>query len=153
MLTVRKATEADAHSLASRLRQADLLELSALNMGTPSEVLAEGVRVSSKCLVAVDDDDQPQIIFGVNPSHSPSEGWVWMVASDDLEKHWRQVLRESRLWLSYLTEGYASTGNIVHSQNIIHIKWLRWLGYAFYADVQFNGHTFHAFSQTTGGFQ
>ena len=147
-MTVRLATEADALSLADRLREADNREILA-SMGVPKESLLTGVRSPDPTYVAVDQEDVPHIIFGTSPSPSPVLGLVWMMASPEIKKCWVRLLRETSQWIDKMAEGYAVLGNMVHEENAVHILWLTWAGFVLLRRVEFNGHGFYEFARMT----
>jgi len=147
-MTVRLATEADALSLADRLREADKREIIAA-MGVPKESLLLGVKSPDPTYVAVDEEDVPQIIFGTAPSPSPVLGFVWMMASPEIKECWVRLLRETPHWIDRMSEGYEVLGNVVHEENSVHIRWLKWAGFVFLRRVEFNGHFFYEFARMT----
>ena len=98
MLTVRKATLEDAVSMTPNLREADLTEIYAVNGDAynPEEALRLGINSPDGCYVAVDQNDEPQLIFGTCPSGDPMVGFVWMMATDGLITHKAQLFKETR---------------------------------------------------------
>lgn len=125
---VRPACYQDIVSLEDRLRPADLLEIKAAGTN-PRDGLTECLLSSSKAFT-VTLDENPIAIFGVSPmaSEGLSVGALWMMGTPDIEGIKFQFLRESRKWLSEVSEGYDLLTNLVHANNELHIKWLRWLG-------------------------
>ena len=149
MLTVRQATPQDAISLASRLRKEDLKELQAVGSLTPEESLLFGFTSPDPCYVAVDENDVPHILGGVYPSHDQFIGYVWLVASDALSDNWVWVLRNSKYWIERIQGHYKVLANVVHAENTLHIKWLRWAGFTVLREVKFNGELFYEFAKIT----
>jgi hypothetical protein len=147
MLTVRRATPEDAVDLAQRLREADLREILAVGRSSPEESLLAGVNSPDPTYVAVDEAGVPQIIWGTHPSHDHFLGYVWMMASDSLEDHWVQVLRETRPWVDRIRGHYRVLANAVHKANATHIRWLRWAGFTFLREYEFNGEPFLEFAK------
>ncbi|GGX91190.1 hypothetical protein GCM10007160_18350 [Litchfieldella qijiaojingensis] len=146
--TVRLATEADALSLAPRLRKADRKEIEAADR-TPEEALLAGVRSPDPTYVAVDEEDVPHIIFGTAPSPDPILGFVWMMATPAIRLCWVRLLRETPQWIDRLSEDYSILANVVHADNSVHIRWLKWAGFIFLRKVQFNGESFYEFARVT----
>ena len=135
--------------MAPRLRKPDLLEIEASGGNqTPLQVLLEGVRSPDGCYVAVDSDDVPQAIFGTTPSDEPLLGYAWMMATEDIENHWVQVARLTQPVLERVRGTYRVLSNMVHSENELHIKWIRWAGFTFLQKVEHNGHEFFEFAKT-----
>lgn len=147
MLTVRRATHEDAVDMAPRLRQADLRELQAVGRKDPLEALLVGVGSPDPCFVAVDAQGKPQIIWGTCPSDEPYLGYVWMMATDAIKDHWVQILRETRPYLARIREHYRVLANAVHAENQVHIRWLKWAGFTFLREFDFNGHRFYEFAK------
>lgn len=147
MLTVRRATPEDAVDMASRLREADLKEILAVGRSSPEESLLVGLESPDPCYVAVDEDDRPQIIFGTVPSHEHFLGYVWMMATDAIKDNWVQVLRETKPWVDRIRGHYHVLANAVHADNHVHIRWLRWAGFVFLREFEFNGSRFYEFAK------
>lgn len=153
MLTVRAATEADAVSLGPRLREADLRELQAIHgdAAVPEDSLRLGVESPDGCYVAVDDNDTPQIIFGTHPSGDPLVGFIWMMGSDAIVKHRRQLFKETLPLLHKIAGKYPLLTNCVHADNTAHIRWIQWAGFVILRELSFNGHTFYEFARLMNG--
>lgn len=58
-------------------------------------------------------------------------GIPWMLASPLLTKIRKSFLRECRVFLEEMSEGYTSLYNIAWSKNEEHLRWLHWLGFSF----------------------
>jgi len=147
-MTVRAATEADAVSLADRLRAADLKEIECQG-GNAADVLLSGIRSPDPTYVAVDEDDIPHIIFGMAPSHTPVLGFVWMMATPAIRRCWVRLLRETPQWVDTLAEPYEALSNVVHAENEVHIRWLKWAGFVFLRKVTVLGEDFYEFARLT----
>lgn len=147
MLLVRAATEADVLYLAPRLRPADLREIHASGYKDPVVSLMEGLRSPDGCYVATTEDDLPLIIGGTSPSHDPLLGYIWMMASTDITKHWVTVLRSTETWTNFVRKHYRVLTNAVHEKNTLHIKWLRWSGFVFLRRIEVNGEGFYEFAK------
>lgn len=146
--TVRMATEADAVSLAPRLRKADRKEIKASGH-TEEAALIRGVRSPDPTYVVVDDEDRPHIIFGTAPSPDPILGFIWMMATPAIRLCWVRLLRETPEWIDRMSEGYDVLANVVHAENEVHIRWLKWAGFVFLRKIQFNGEDFYEFARMT----
>lgn len=130
MLKPRPAAEADIEWMASRLRKADEDEVIA--GGSPSILasLQEGLTLSDRLLVGVDEEDRPVVIFGRCPI-DPLAYSIWLLATDDISKHRTSFLRQCRGFLNELHDGVPLLFNLVDERNTLHIQWLRWLGFIF----------------------
>lgn len=74
----------------------------------------------------------PIVLFGVMPYSSGKAriGIPWMVATDDLIKHKRFLLRHSRLYVSKMLELYPDgLINFIDCRNTIHIEYIKHLGF------------------------
>lgn len=149
-LTAREAHDKDIQSLSQRLREADLREIGAVGHTDPYGALCSS-QEDSLVLVGVDEEDVPHLIFGVGDGPMPGLGMVWMMASDSIQDHWVQVLRETRPWVQRLGAGYNVLANMVHADNALHIRWLKWAGFVFLRKVEFNGHQFYEFAKIIRG--
>lgn len=147
MLRVRRAVPEDAKHMAPRLRKADLKEIEAVGRSSPEEALLSGIESPDPCYVAVDEADNPQIIFGTTPSPDHFLGYVWMMATDSLKENWVQVLRETKPWVDRIRGHYTVLANAVHADNKVHIRWLRWAGFIFLREFEFNGNRFYEFAK------
>lgn len=110
------------------LRDQDVQELRALKI-TPRAALEHGLEYSEPECMTVVVDDKAVAMFGVAPQDN--HGIIWLLGTPGLLKISRQFLRESRYWLDQVTMGYDLVGNIVHKDNTISIRWLKWLGFTF----------------------
>lgn len=127
--SVRPATLADAAFLSTRLRDADVAEIKALTTEAPVVSLSQGVK-AGRCWVGVDGEGAAGI-FGVAPSPMRGVGHPWMMATDRLENHQRQFLRECGRRIADMHRDFPTLTNVVDARNYVHIKWLAWCGFEF----------------------
>lgn len=119
----------DAHSLASRLRPADKLEI-VLSLGR-TDILAallEFIDVSSLECQAVVIDGTVEAIYGL--AHGGGEYNIpWMLGSEEVMRHKRQLLTWGRATLRYWADRYdLPLRNHVLGINRAHVNWLRHIG-------------------------
>ena len=130
MAVVRLSYEADIEDLEGRLRAADLVELKAHRVSA-RDALRLGL-VESKPCYSIEHEGRCVSMFGVTPDPiDPTTGYVWLLGSDDIQDISRQFLRESRSWLDHIGSHYELLTNVVHEDNHLHHKWLRFLGFHF----------------------
>ena len=132
MAHVRESQEGDLTHLVHRLRAADLKELRA-HKADPETALRHGLKFSEPCYT-IEHNGQPIGMFGVAPHPGePSVGVVWLLGSDGIADESVRIrfLRESRKWLETIAESYELLCNVVHEENELHIKWLKFLGFQF----------------------
>ena len=128
---VLPAEYADIVKMYHRLRPEDEVELRA--HGEPNNFLAlyKAIRRSQKSYT-VWVGDMPAAIFGVGRApQDASVGVVWLLGTPEIETIKIQFLRESRKWLEEMSQGYDLLTNVVHEDNELHIRWLKWLGMSF----------------------
>lgn len=143
---VRPARLKDAVALAPRLRDADLQEIAARSGRSPEEVLREGIQAGQAFAVEL-ASGEVCALFGVVATPEPKLGSVWMLGSDSLFSIRFTFLRHSREWVKHLFQGYDLLGNFVDARNVVHVEWLKWLGFRFLRRVPIglNGEIFLEF--------
>ena len=125
---VRPAVYRDAQSIARNLRDEDLLDL---HGESPLIALTGGFELSKNPLTVV-HRWKPIAMFGVVPWQDGSGvGNVWLLGTPDIENIKTPFLRQSRGWLDHISKGFTGLRNQVHENNVLHIRWLRWLEFSF----------------------
>ena len=122
-----------AAEVVSRARDADRLEFSfAEHPPKPMGAIVTGMlKVSHRAKVGL-IDGVPICVAGVIARTALStEAHPWMVAAAEVEKpeFRRRFLEHSRDALDDLTKGYSHLWGVVHKQNKMAIRWLRWMGF------------------------
>ena len=130
MAFVRETQDGDLDRLVLCLRAADRRELKA--HGADAEnALRQGFELSRPCYT-IEHESKAIGMFGVTPHPEiPSMGLVWLLGSDEIADIRTRFLRESRKWLEEIGGDYDVLCNMVHEENELHIKWLRFLGFSF----------------------
>lgn len=131
MPTTRPATVADAHSLAPRLRKADIQEITALSPISPLQALLVGVEQGTECLSIIADDGLVIGLFGIHhhPAFGPNQAAVWMLGSDDLVSIKTEIMRQTVPILTGFHLKYPLLWNLVDARNEVHIRWLKRFGF------------------------
>lgn len=133
---VLRSNESEAHYIAERMRNTDKKELELLGLPDPLKALLDGVKHSTECYTAFAPNEHrnPIAMFGLQLS--PEEeafNIVWLLGTDDVEKHSKKFLRYSRPWTQYFLEAYKKPiGNVVSKENTLHQRWLEWCGFKIY---------------------
>ena len=140
-ISVISSTMLHAAYLSKCLREADLKEIKALGCRNSYQALMMGYLSSRPYCYTALRDNMPVCMFGVVPEENPKFGRIWFLGSDELtnkkiDPMLLVFLRWSRDFFPTLVEPYTAVGNIVHSENDVHIKWLEWLGFKFIRNVQ-----------------
>lgn len=140
---LRPTTVADVEYVAKRLRKADKQECKAALGREPLDVLLGSLDTCSKSLTLTTKEGDAVGLCGVSPSiYGPDVGVVWMCATDAIKKHQMTFLRQSKVALKYLAADYQLIFNFVDARNLVHIEWLRWMGFTF-----INRHEKYGFEQ------
>jgi len=125
---VRSFQAGDAARVAAHLRDADMAEIAAHSGSTPYAALCRGVLGSEIACTVCSADATPVAVFGVGAG-----GVVWLLGTDALTTSplAKQFLRECRLHVALLQERYPLLHNVIDERNVVHIRWLRWMGFVF----------------------
>lgn len=126
----------DGDILGPKLRKADLDEIQAALSSDPVEVLKESIRLSKPGYTIKDSKSKkPLACFGVS-SYELNTGVIWFLSSEAMFKKNRiQFIKNSKIWVEKLFRDYEILWNVVDSRNKIHIRWLKWMGFRFIADI------------------
>ena len=126
---VRDAKIVDVLILASNIRDCDRREIWHMSRSSPFDAFKTGYGVSDRPLV-IEHNGQPIAMFGVSGTKG-SIGVPWMLATDGIKKIKKAFLRECRDYVEEMHKDYPVLTNFVWSKNIVHIAWLKWLGFQF----------------------
>lgn len=131
MLKVRAATEADARSLAPRLRAQDIYECRVVGGIEPLTALFVGL-FRGEASAIVDEDDLPVAMFGAAPD-APGVATVWLLVSDELSRlsYAKQILGGFTEWVERLQGDYDMIRNVIPKSNTPTIRLLQRAGFVF----------------------
>ncbi len=143
ILTIRDANRADVVYFCDKLRCADQLECAAHGLN-PYDALDMSYRQADICRVAL-IDGTPMAIYGIGKtSNNPRRGNVWLLGTDDIEVFKKTFLQHCKEELKTLMTNYDCAENLMHKDNVVHKRWLKWLGFT----VEGYNHTFDLISYT-----
>lgn len=132
---VRDTMLEDCRELARELRMEDRREIQAASDRPPLQVIQEGFARSDPCFTII-WQDRVVAIFGVAfltdevvNGRSQRVGAVWLLSTPDLERLRLSFLRQSKFWLKRLAHGYDRLTNVIDDRNVLHRRWLEWLGF------------------------
>jgi hypothetical protein len=128
-LSFRPATEDDARYIGANLRAGDLKEARLMSTLPPPDLLEQS-RVSSIWSRTADVDGKPSMIFGLARSHIEGWGVPWLLATDQFDAINRRLVRRCHIQVAEMHTLFPCLHNIVHRENLVSIKWLRWLGFS-----------------------
>lgn len=129
---VREAEPADAPWFASRLRAADIDELTAASGPDIDRTLAHALELSpGAAFVAVSSICGPICLFGFAPfTRLGSRAAPWAVGTDDLRRHGRSLNHFGRLYCRAALEEYGTLVNYVDDRHIESRRWLQRIGFS-----------------------
>lgn len=147
--SITPPTYEDLAYMAAHMRDMDRLEFRLMSGGLPTMDCMHLLQERSSKMLVGRWHGEPVVLYGVTPTTLLSgRGQPWLAATSRVTE--RQIakafLRESRRALAGLSEGYDYLWNLVHAENAVAIRWLKWLGFTFTglgAVVQ--GHRFEHF--------
>lgn len=122
----------DAIQIAPYLRSADKAELEAATGYTKHvHTLINGIGLGKAWVIRwkLGYIELPIVLFGVMPL-SKTIGIPWMVATDDLLKHKKFILKHSREYVAKMLELYPDgLLNYIDVRNKVHIAYIKHLGF------------------------
>lgn len=144
---IRAARDTDIWAVLADIREADLREGEAWSVRPIDELLSSSMRTSSHTWTAT-WEGMPIALMGVSPlSMLAGQGAPWMVGTNSLDRHARELLRRSRGVVDEMLSIYPHLVNYVDVRNQKSKVWLRWLGFEFHTPAPFGhmGLPFHRF--------
>lgn len=155
-LTMERAHVDHAYALAPHLREADKFEFSCnFSEAFPdvASMLVQGleetaVSVGADAYTICDGDGRILGMWGHSPWESPlfklPVGAVWLCSTDELFERFpilmTRLAREQVF--PRLDKIYSAYGNLVHSGNIVHVRWLASAGFKTISRTQRGGESF-----------
>ncbi len=129
MVELVPASPAHVGPIASRMREADVLESAALGY-SPKQALRVGIRGSLMAFTAK-VDGRPEAMMGLAPvSLIEGIGRPWMLGSDLIYRHGRELLAFGPKMVGMMRESTPRLENIVAASNGRAIRLLRRWGFA-----------------------
>jgi hypothetical protein len=127
----------DAHALGLNIRPEDRKEIIAGSGLEPTYALRRSVQVSTTAWTAT-VNGEPAAIFGVGPLNILNGmGSPWLISSPEITDNTFEFLRKSRDYVEEMHQTYPVLFNLVHSENQISIRWLRWLGFLIHEPIKY----------------
>lgn len=125
--TVRASEIKDVFELADNLRMDDIAEIYNSHHKTPETALMDGYINSILCL-SIERQERVIGMFGIVP-HTilGNAATIWLLGSPEIEKVQKAFIRHSKRFVDMFLGYYPYLENWVSCQNILSIKWLRWL--------------------------
>lgn len=139
MITVRDLDAADVPVLAAiTLRADDQQEIRAGTGMEPDEGLCQAALTSEICRVAVASDTGNIVtIWGLLfHEEDPDIGHPWMVGTDEMLRHRRDILRLGKQETADFLNYRNTLTNMMDTRNTTHRRWLQWIGYQFTGETE-----------------
>lgn len=127
-ITTRRATYEDCLTLAPNLRQEDKDEVWAGNRFLPEEALIFSFLSCPNAYVAI-LNDEILCMFGCSPKDTEGFGTPWLLGTDNIKIFSKEFLAVSHQIFATTITPYHFLSNTVWSKNVVHIKWLKWMGF------------------------
>lgn len=138
-------------ALAAAMRQDDRREaLAMLGMGG-GPALFLSMYCSKEMYVVTNEADVPLCAFGVCSANGVN--LIWFIASQEIEKHKRDLLQQAKGELDKLVDKYGRLENLVDIRSKKSLRFIRWLGFTFMPEVVgagVNGELFYHFYKERG---
>jgi hypothetical protein len=119
----------DVGAIAASMRPADQREIMLLSGQEPKQALTECFEQSDVCRT-LSYQDTPLIMYGTTP-----QGIVWGLGSSTIDEHTFGFLRISREEVEILQGDKPLIFNLVHADNELHLKWVKYVGFEIYDAV------------------
>lgn len=131
MIEARPTIEGDAEIIASDIRPEDAEEIDAASGLSAVDALLAGFQRSTECFTIYREDaaKTPLAMFGYGITEPNLCGIIWLLGANGLMRHRYEFLRKSHYWVDYMQSKIPLAYNIVYEKNVVHIKWLQWLGF------------------------
>lgn len=140
-------TAEDMRVLARDMREADVLEVTALHTEPLIEIIMSAVEQSVSAW-SFRADGELVCIFGIVPQTPTSDvGVLWMLGTDAVDRHALEVTRSARDWLNEAQRVFPRLENYIDARNTRSIAWLKVLGFRFEDPIPLGpfGLPFHRF--------
>lgn len=147
IVEIVQASPGHAAPIAENMREADKREIWASDRLLPLYALKQSVLMSREswtCLV----HGVPAFMWGVARKGCilSDVGIPWLLGTDAILEVRREFLRQSRAYVARMHRGFARLENIVHADNEMSIRWLKWCGFTIEKEpIERNGELFFPF--------
>lgn len=138
---IRPLQKGDVTELSITMRQEDRDEIMHSSGSSPLSALVTGVSLSSS-VHTIEWDGRVVAIFGVCGTPGHEVGVPWMLGTDDIQRCRKSLLRGCRAVVDGYTKDFPYLTNACWSKNVVHIDWIKWLGFTFEGSDLRNGETF-----------
>ena len=137
-LRVVAATDAHLVQVVTNLRKQDQAELLACGVLNPLDQFRWGHK-HGQCWAVIAPSGRACAVGGVIPAPGENSAAVWLMGTDELTLYWREFLRRSTDYIEELHRIRPILFNLVHVENEIHRRWLKWAGFSLLPQPVFVG--------------
>jgi len=124
-----EARVAHIPEIASRVRDADVLELWSLSCLTPAQAMYYGLNLSKWARTGF-IGGEAACMFGIVPvSVVGNVARPWMVGTSLLDRYAKTFLRKCAAEVEEMQSRYRRLENYIDARNVRAIAWLEWLGF------------------------
>lgn len=133
-MTIQPLRDEDMRRLATRLRPMDQLEVASMAPDRPiADVLVTSARASVRTRASFWNGELVAC-WGIAPRlPSTDEGAPWLLATDAVDQPdvRRAFVAHGNSEMRRLTAGFRHLWNLVHRDNVVARRWLRFMGFEF----------------------
>jgi len=127
MLECVPCTQEHLDNIKPRVREQDIEEYVLLT-GRPANTILD-YALNGETFAWI-EDGVVLCIFGVDVHpDDPTVGVPWLIATDEGVSVGKRLVRHCKTKVEELGRGYKVMTNIVHSENLVAIRWLVWSGF------------------------
>jgi hypothetical protein len=132
----------DVQFIAENLRHADIEEIRSVRGDADLlAVVRRSVEVSGEVWVAVSACGMPVALFGVAPTEQEHVGSPWLLGTDAVPKHRRELVVDGRKLVARWNRKYHTLFNLVDARHAHARRWLRHLGFVEHPEVKLGAGT------------
>lgn len=124
-VTLSPTTPNDILVVAAGMRPSDAEEIRESLGEDPVTGLSLSVQYTPEPWT-INVDGEPSAICGC------PGGVIWLLGTEKLTEEPRLFLEESREIWNFLCQDYETVGNLIYEDNLVHRKWLEWIGCTFH---------------------
>jgi hypothetical protein len=135
-MEVRAAVLNDCEVISANMRESDKVELRAATGESPRAALINSYENTAYPYTIV-HEGEPVAMFGVGESPLYDAGIIWLLATDELEKHPITFAKHSEEWIEKISAPYKVVTNMVYAKNTTTLRWLEWCGFTLLAPKPF----------------
>lgn len=125
---VRDSIAWDISHLAENMRLSDVKEVYESHHHSALKAATLSFYNSTLCYT-VEHNGKLVMMFGACPyTFLGSKAAIWMLATKNFDKIHRKLIRHSRGFVRHMLTHYSELDNYVSCDNILSVKWLKWMG-------------------------